>query len=77
MVPTQDVLDARPDGGLTVDTRPGHPFRIRLAGELDYGAAPGLRTALAHVTGTDWVVDCADLTFVDSLDDVDLARDRS
>src|SRR5689334_23764215 len=67
MPPTQDLLEPHPTGGLTVETVPGRPARVRLAGELDYGTAPKLRTALAPLAGGDCVIDCADLTFIDSL----------
>ena len=39
---------------------------IRLAGELDLRTAPRLVRALAELDGCDVVVDCTDLTFLDS-----------
>jgi stage II sporulation protein AA (anti-sigma F factor antagonist) len=67
MSPTQDLLDHSPTGGLLVETEVGSPSRIRLTGELDYGTAPRLKTALSRFAGSDCVIDCRDLTFVDSL----------
>jgi anti-anti-sigma factor len=67
MVRLQDVLDSRVASGLTVEAIAGRPARIRLAGELDYGTAPRLRAALAHVPDGDCVIDCGALTFIDSL----------
>src|SRR5262245_49552017 len=40
--------------------------RIRLSGEVDMSNARQLATALAGLTGTDLVVDCSELTFIDS-----------
>jgi stage II sporulation protein AA (anti-sigma F factor antagonist) len=67
MPQSQHVLDPGLAGGLTVEVAGGAPSRVRLAGELDYGTAPRLRAALARLGGADCVIDCSDLTFIDSL----------
>ena len=67
MVNSAEVLEPQSVGGLAVETSTGRPARVRLAGELDYGTAPRLRSALARLAGADCVVDCTDLTFIDSL----------
>lgn len=51
---------------LTVTVHEGSPTVVRLSGDLDVTTVPTLRDAVHRINGTDVIIDCADLQFLDS-----------
>jgi anti-anti-sigma factor len=61
----------------SVEPAAGAPSRLTVTGELDCRTAPTLERALRGATTGDCVVDCAGLTFIDSVGIATLVRHKA